>query len=44
MTMDSVAAAYAPFVASLLAGGFSDPADGGSPAELVAAQSPGTTT
>jgi uncharacterized protein len=37
MTMDSVAAAYAPFVASLLAGGFRDPTDGGWPAELVAA-------
>ncbi len=37
MTMDSVAAAYAPFVASLLAGGFREPADGGWPAELVAA-------
>ncbi len=37
MTMDSVTAAYAPFVASLLAGGFRDPADGGWPAELVAA-------
>jgi uncharacterized protein len=36
MTMDSVTASYAPFVASLLAGGFSDPADGW-PAELVAA-------
>jgi hypothetical protein len=34
MTMDSVSAAYAPFVASLLAGGFRDPADGGWPAEL----------
>jgi uncharacterized protein YciI len=37
MASDSVAAAYAPFVASLLAGGFSDPADDGWTAELVAA-------
>lgn len=33
---DDLAAAYAPFVASLLAGGFSEPADGWS-AELIAA-------
>lgn len=37
MASDSVAAAYAPFVASLLAGGFSDPAGDGWTAELVAA-------
>jgi uncharacterized protein YciI len=37
MASQSLAAAYAPFVASLLAGGFSDPADGGWPAEVVAA-------
>jgi uncharacterized protein YciI len=37
MASDSVAAAYAPFVASLLAGGFGEPADGGWTAELVAA-------
>jgi uncharacterized protein len=37
MTVDSVVASYAPFVASLRAGGFSEPADGGWPAELVAA-------
>jgi len=37
MTSESIAAAYAPFVASLLAGGFRDPADGGWPAEIVAA-------
>jgi uncharacterized protein YciI len=37
MTSQSVAAAYAPFVASLLAGGFRDPADEGWPAEIVAA-------
>jgi uncharacterized protein YciI len=37
MASDSLAAAYAPFVASLLAGGFTDPADGGWTAELVAA-------
>jgi uncharacterized protein len=37
MTSESVAAAYAPFVASLLAGGFAEPADDGWPAELVAA-------
>jgi uncharacterized protein len=37
MASESVAAAYAPFVASLLAGGFTDPADGGWPAEVVAA-------
>ncbi len=37
MTSEGVAAAYAPFVASLLAGGFVEPADGGWPAELVAA-------
>ena len=37
MTSEALAAAYAPFVASLLAGGFSQPTDGGWPAELVAA-------
>jgi uncharacterized protein YciI len=37
MTSGSLAAGYAPFVASLLAGGFTDPADDGWPAELVAA-------
>jgi uncharacterized protein YciI len=37
MTSQSVAAAYAPFVASLLAGGFTDPTDGGWAAEVVAA-------
>jgi uncharacterized protein len=37
MSTDSLEVAYAPFVASLLAGGFSAPADGGWPAELVAA-------
>lgn len=37
MTSQGIAAAYAPFVASLLAGGFSDPTDGGWPAEVVAA-------
>jgi uncharacterized protein len=37
MTSDSLEAAYAPFCASLLAGGFSQPADGGWSAELVAA-------
>src|ERR1700722_4564236 len=36
MTSDSLAAAYAPFIASLRAGGFSQPADGWS-AELIAA-------
>ena len=37
MTSESLAAAYAPFTASLLAGGFGPPADGGWSAELVAA-------
>jgi uncharacterized protein YciI len=37
MTTGSLDAAYAPFIASLLAGGFRDPADGGWPAELIAA-------
>jgi uncharacterized protein len=37
MASESLAAAYAPFVASLRAGGFRDPADGGWSAELVAA-------
>ena len=37
MTSGSLDAAYAPFVASLLAGGFSNPADGGWSAELIAA-------
>jgi uncharacterized protein YciI len=37
MASDSLAAAYAPFVASLLAGGFAEPADDGWTAELVAA-------
>ena len=37
MASESLAAGYAPFVASLLAGGFSDPTDGGWPAEVVAA-------
>jgi uncharacterized protein YciI len=37
MTADSLEAAYAPFIAGLLAGGFSAPADGGWTAELVAA-------
>jgi uncharacterized protein YciI len=37
MTSGSVEVAYAPFVASLLAGGFSEPSDGGWSAELVAA-------
>jgi uncharacterized protein len=37
MTSDSLDAAYAPFVASLLAGGFAEPADDGWTAELVAA-------
>jgi uncharacterized protein YciI len=37
MTSDSLEAAYAPFVASLLAGGFSEPAGGGWSAELIAA-------
>ncbi len=37
MTSDSLAAAYAPFTASLLAGGFDPPADGEWGAELVAA-------
>jgi uncharacterized protein len=37
MTSETIAAAYSPFVASLLAGGFVDPADDGWPAELVAA-------
>lgn len=37
MASDSLAAAYAPFVASLLAGRFSDPADDGWTADLVAA-------
>jgi uncharacterized protein len=37
MASEGLAAAYAPFVASLLAGGFIDPADGGWTADLVAA-------
>ncbi|MGO9560103.1 MAG: YciI family protein [Acidimicrobiales bacterium] len=37
MGSEMVEAAYAPFVASLLAGGFEVPTDGGWPAELVAA-------
>jgi uncharacterized protein YciI len=37
MSSDSLTAAYVPFLASLLAGGFADPADGGWPAEIVAA-------
>jgi uncharacterized protein YciI len=37
MTTESLTAAYVPFVASLLAGGFRDPDDGGWPAEVVAA-------
>ena len=37
MATESLAAAYAPFAASLLAGGFRDPDDGGWPAEVVAA-------
>lgn len=37
MNAAGLEAAYAPFVASLLAGGFSAPADGGWTAELVAA-------
>jgi uncharacterized protein len=37
MASDSLAAAYAPFVASLLAGGFTEPDDGGWTADLVAA-------
>jgi uncharacterized protein YciI len=37
MPSDSLTAAYVPFVASLLAGRFTDPADGGWPAEIVAA-------
>ena len=36
MTSDDLEAAYAPFIATLLAGGFRDPADGW-PAELIAA-------
>jgi uncharacterized protein YciI len=37
MASESLTAAYAPFVASLRAGEFRDPDDGGWPAELVAA-------
>ncbi len=37
MASESIVVAYAPFVASLLAGGFNEPADGGWPAELIAA-------
>jgi len=37
MGTESLTAAYAPLVASLLAGGFRDPDDGGWPAEVVAA-------
>jgi uncharacterized protein len=37
MASESLAAAYAPFVATLRAGGFRDPDDGGWPAEVVAA-------
>ncbi len=37
MASESLTAAYAPFVATLRAGGFRDPADGAWPAELVAA-------
>jgi uncharacterized protein YciI len=37
MSAGNLAAAYAPFTASLLAGGFTDPADGGWTAELIAA-------
>jgi uncharacterized protein YciI len=37
MTADGLEAAYAPFVASLLAGGFTDPAEGEWTAEQVAA-------
>jgi uncharacterized protein YciI len=37
MASESLTAAYAPFVASLRAGGFRDPDDDGWPAELVAA-------
>jgi uncharacterized protein YciI/alkylated DNA nucleotide flippase Atl1 len=37
MTTGSLDAAYAPFIASLLAGGFSQPADDGWRAELIAA-------
>jgi uncharacterized protein len=37
MAPESLTAAYAPFVASLRAGGFRDPEDGGWPAEVVAA-------
>lgn len=37
MATESLTAAYAPFVASLLAGGFKDPNDGGWSAEIVAA-------
>jgi uncharacterized protein len=37
MSSGSLAAAYAPFAASLLAGGFSSPPDGEWPAELIAA-------
>jgi uncharacterized protein YciI len=37
MASESLTAAYVPFVASLLAGGFTDPRDGEWPAELVAA-------
>jgi uncharacterized protein YciI len=37
MASESLTAAYVPFVASLLAGRFNDPADDGWPAELIAA-------
>ena len=37
MEPDRLEAAYAPFVAALLAAGFSQPTDGGWPAELIAA-------
>jgi len=37
MTSGSIETAYAPFVASLRAGGFRQPDDGGWPAELIAA-------
>jgi uncharacterized protein YciI len=37
MASESLTAAYMPLVASLLAGGFTDPDDGGWPAELIAA-------
>jgi uncharacterized protein len=37
MAANNLAAAYAPFAASLLAGGFADPSDGGWTAQLIAA-------